>query len=206
MYLLDLPPEIFENIIHELVSAGILAALRLCTVCRTFADGIAHDVLANRKIAEFGSSTISPFLARHLATFLSNKAKCPLDADSTLLHKINEMGRFLVDNLKLEDGLRTEKMMMTLRHKIANRTGKRATLMLLQGVWPLTNGSLQDLMQPLTPLQKICVAIAVDAQELVPRLLRRSRGSLVDDDFLSSPVELAVADGSRKCYRLSWTS
>ncbi|KAG9191215.1 hypothetical protein G6011_09303 [Alternaria panax] len=51
MPLLDILPEVFENVVHELVSvAGIKAAWKLCRIYRTLKTAITYDVFAKQPV------------------------------------------------------------------------------------------------------------------------------------------------------------
>jgi hypothetical protein len=58
MNLLDLSPELFQQVAHEVVEFdSIDSAWKLRQVCRTFAAGIGYEVLGNRSISAFSSWT-----------------------------------------------------------------------------------------------------------------------------------------------------
>jgi hypothetical protein len=77
MQLLDLPPEIFQHITHDLVSAtGPGGAWEYRTICRTFAAEIAHDVFAksdqdaSRRRRIFDSSSAASTSSSSIASTL----------------------------------------------------------------------------------------------------------------------------------------
>ncbi|KAF2183200.1 ankyrin [Zopfia rhizophila CBS 207.26] len=80
MELLDVPPEVFQCIIHSFVNkVGPVKAWKARVVCRTFAAEIYYDVFANQPLAAFKTSVSKRILNSNMGLFLINRNKKPLD-------------------------------------------------------------------------------------------------------------------------------
>ncbi|KAJ4359572.1 uncharacterized protein N0V89_000127 [Didymosphaeria variabile] len=103
MQLLDLPPELFQRIIHQLVndygSDNILDALNLRSVCRTFAREIEHDIFSKQSSEVVSSIFIhcsEKFYLRHAWKYLFYLVKSNRNRDCVVSKRIEEMVDYLV--------------------------------------------------------------------------------------------------------------
>jgi ankyrin repeat protein len=117
MDLLDLPPEIFQMVVHEFVSkVGVRKAWKCRSVCRnflqqvsgsfrspslgSFAVEIHHDVFAKQSIAAL--SRCESILKRNLALYLFNRTKNLLDVNDFVPNKIKRAVNFLMENCRYD--------------------------------------------------------------------------------------------------------
>jgi hypothetical protein len=92
MELLALPPELFQQVAHDLVEvAGITGAWKLRGVCRTFAAEISQDIMGKRKISDFKGLRNRDFLRRGLSRYLAARLHQPLDVNQDFLDKVQSM-------------------------------------------------------------------------------------------------------------------
>ncbi|KAL1600543.1 hypothetical protein SLS60_006929 [Paraconiothyrium brasiliense] len=90
MKLLDLPPEMFQRIVHVLVQqTEPQGAWKLRGVCRTFAAEIEYDIFAMQTQDAFASDPSRLFMRKHLWRYLFYRTKSILDADATVPDIIN---------------------------------------------------------------------------------------------------------------------
>ena len=69
--LLDLPPEMFQNIIHHLVDdIGTCEAWKLRGTCRTFAAEITHDILSNEPEGRIACRACERIMKNKVSDFL----------------------------------------------------------------------------------------------------------------------------------------
>lgn len=100
MSLLDLPPELFLHITHDVIdTCGISGTWKLREVCKTFADNITHEIM-NRPTTGFTSryrdrSFFNKSISRYLAARLHNE----LDVDPKLVQKVRDMVAWAVSKL-----------------------------------------------------------------------------------------------------------
>ncbi|KAF2115906.1 hypothetical protein BDV96DRAFT_60916 [Lophiotrema nucula] len=100
MELLDLPPELFQHVMHQLVSVvGVRAAWRLRPVCRTFAAEIRQDVVANQPLHVFHHYRANVLFDKVAATVLFNRIVKPLDVDPTIPNKIKDTVEALLQHV-----------------------------------------------------------------------------------------------------------
>ncbi|KAF2449840.1 hypothetical protein P171DRAFT_480899 [Karstenula rhodostoma CBS 690.94] len=109
--ILDLPPELFQNIIHELVKdLGILRAWTFRSVCRTFAAEIEYDAFAKqdrRAIGKiYGDNRLPrPFWNQWIWKHISYKVQhLPADLDllgTVFLHRIRDITGYLAKERNL---------------------------------------------------------------------------------------------------------
>ncbi|CAN9330107.1 unnamed protein product [Alternaria alternata] len=109
MLLLDMPPELFDNVIHELVSlAGIDGAWKLRGVCHTFKATITYDIFAKRPVKAFTHRTWR-ILKKQYGLYLYYRSKAPLDIDPYLSNMVNDMVNCMAKELdkNTDDGEET---------------------------------------------------------------------------------------------------
>ncbi|CAO2653267.1 Nn.00g026780.m01.CDS01 [Neocucurbitaria sp. VM-36] len=89
--LLDLPPELFQQVTHDLVNEiGINAAWRLRTVCSSFAVGTEHDVFTRQPENAFGGHN-RHVLKNGITRFILMRLPVPRDANKDIFNKINSL-------------------------------------------------------------------------------------------------------------------
>jgi hypothetical protein len=125
MDLLDLPPEIFQMVVHEFVSkVGVREAWKCRSVCRnflqqvpgsfrlpvlgTFAVEIHHDLFAKQSIAAL--SRCESILKRNLALYLFNRTKNLLDVNDFVPNKIKSAVNFLMENCRYDGTTQRDKL------------------------------------------------------------------------------------------------
>jgi hypothetical protein len=107
MNLLDLPPELFQQVAHEVVeSVGISSAWKLRQICRTFADGIGYEVLGKRSVSAFPSWIDRLFLGHHVDLYLATRLQLPLDTNPGLLAKLQSIVEWVVEEMDITDSKR----------------------------------------------------------------------------------------------------
>ncbi|KAF2824858.1 hypothetical protein CC86DRAFT_407997 [Ophiobolus disseminans] len=103
MGLADMPPEIFQHIVHDVVSvAGPGDAWKICKVCRIFAAEIADDIFAKSDQDTFRSRKDIELLHRGLDIFLLNRLDFPHDVNPTIFAKLTAMVDYLLQELGLQ--------------------------------------------------------------------------------------------------------
>lgn len=104
--LLDLPTEIFQNVIHSLNSEHPRATWKLRSVCHTFAAEIKHDLLSNQPKHIVG--LIPGVITANITTYVLAHLNKPADVDNRLLNTIRRMIDYLVSALSIPKGQRKE--------------------------------------------------------------------------------------------------
>ncbi|KAI4936970.1 uncharacterized protein J4E92_001695 [Alternaria infectoria] len=118
MSLLDFPVEVFENVVHELVSvAGVNEAWKLRGVC-----AITYDIFAKRTLKDL--TYISNDLLRHnFGLYLYYRSRVPLDVHPYLPERINNMISYVSEGL----GTVTESEKEGLQRDLCDRLGADTT-------------------------------------------------------------------------------
>ncbi|KAF2712961.1 hypothetical protein K504DRAFT_487502 [Pleomassaria siparia CBS 279.74] len=96
MELLDLPPEVFQNIIHEFVAdVGINKAWRCRQVCRTFSLEIHSDIVVRQPLSvvlpDHCPTSVGKILEHNIVQYSFNRTKNPLDANTFLPNAIKNV-------------------------------------------------------------------------------------------------------------------
>ncbi|KAF2875590.1 hypothetical protein BDV95DRAFT_603006 [Massariosphaeria phaeospora] len=179
MPLLDFPPEVFQSIVHELVTTvGVCQAWKLRGVCRTFANEIYQDVFANQPTSAFQTKiwiSIVPsghrILSSNIRLYVSNRGKNLLDANDFLPNKLKSLSRFL----RQEVGVGTKGQPQEIEDII----------------WKLFKMSTQEL----TVWDKLAGAVAIAEVGLVQSLLSEiqdAQGRTLHGDIFDCHLKLAV--------------
>ncbi|KAF2635780.1 ankyrin [Massarina eburnea CBS 473.64] len=93
MELLHFPPEIFQNIVHELVcSVGVDKAWKMRGVCRTFAAEIRYDIVTNQTKDSFRGSKV---LDNVFDAYLQARMKIPLDINPQFVKFLHDIVDYL---------------------------------------------------------------------------------------------------------------
>ncbi|KAI4919626.1 hypothetical protein J4E90_001763 [Alternaria incomplexa] len=123
MPLLDFPPEVVENVVHELVSvAGVNEAWKLRGVCGTLKLAITYDIFAKRTLKDL--TYMSNDLLRHnFGLYLYYRSRVPLDVHPYLPERIYNMVSYLSEEL----GTVTESEKEGLRRDLCDRLGADTT-------------------------------------------------------------------------------
>ncbi|KAF2824859.1 hypothetical protein CC86DRAFT_420173 [Ophiobolus disseminans] len=108
MELLDLPPELFQHIIHGVIEGSpcLREAWKLRRVCRTFAAEISYDILTKRPISDFQSKASDRcFLENCIHRYLVARLQSPHGINATFLAKLQS----IVDWTVAETGPQTQR-------------------------------------------------------------------------------------------------
>jgi hypothetical protein len=99
--LLDLPPEMFKNIVHELNTEPPNSTWKLRGVCHTFAAEIEHDLLSNqsKSVVEEMYEVIN----NNMAKYLLNRIHSPPDSEDRLLKTLRNMADYLMQELAIPE-------------------------------------------------------------------------------------------------------
>ncbi|KAL5116878.1 hypothetical protein ACEQ8H_005230 [Pleosporales sp. CAS-2024a] len=198
MQLLDLPPEIFQNIAHSLVvAAGLQEAWKLRQVCRVFAGDIRHDILQNQPLYQWPQLRLSDQM---LGTLVVNRMQKPLNTNAKFLNKMRQMVDYLKASLSLQTAEETTKyatMMSAGVLKLLGPTHSTAAICGTNMVHESSQeASLYHLGDKLTTAEKLGAATAVGAHSLVRLLLGQFAKEAVYSIprcLLSPPLQLAIA-------------
>ncbi|KAF2118056.1 hypothetical protein BDV96DRAFT_685662 [Lophiotrema nucula] len=122
MELLDVPPELLENIIHLLVEQfGIAAAWRLRLVCKTFADHVSSELEKNHHMKEFSYGTYRCKVGKAgLDGFLLSRMVSASDCHPAVPTAIHETAEYLATFDKRQGVVQNE----VIIHDIAERLCK----------------------------------------------------------------------------------
>lgn len=199
MELLDLPPELFQQVAHDLVEvAGITDAWQLRGVCRTFAAEISHDIFAKRKTWEFTSYRDRRFLRLAVHRYLAARLHHPLDIDKRFLDKI----RIMVDWAASVSHAKTASQKDEIAEKICavlnTSTGGLHLLHVLQcgstGCYiPWYNWSKQELDMH----DRLTSAVSIERYDLVEEMLSELSDAVQVSWFVFQPFEIALEHGDK---------
>lgn len=203
MNLLDLPPELFQHIIHELVSTGSLFddfddgeennVWSLRSVCRTFAAEIEHDVLNNQPKEFLNVSYHEKLMKPCMDRYLFNRLMSPRDVSRKFLAKVKDMVDYVIEELCIGDQQReqhTEKIL----HGFSKILGFDN---IAHSLWCDTQ---EDCRHHPTGWHRetshisyrLCAALAISAHGLFNRLLTEFALLEANSSFQPSLVEMAL--------------
>jgi hypothetical protein len=105
MKLLDLPPELFQHIVHDAVSGSVNfhEAWKLRLVCRTFAAEVEYYILTTRPISDFATWNDRNFLGRCLHRYLAQRLASPKDIDQGFLDKLQSLVNWVIEELDIKE-------------------------------------------------------------------------------------------------------
>lgn len=198
MELLDLPPELFQNVTHHLIElVGVRAAWELRVTCSTFSTAIQYEIMMKRPIAAFGSQDDMNFLENWADRYLEARLQLPLDVDKSLLAKIQK----LIDWTVHELGINDYEECASVRQKIctAIKTSSR------KYDFGLDIGRSEGDAQchwrdwaraELDNYDKILGAIAVGSYEILHELFYTIGPKLSRPWFSVAPLTIALKDGN----------
>ncbi|KAL1600544.1 hypothetical protein SLS60_006930 [Paraconiothyrium brasiliense] len=175
--LLDLPPELFQNIIHDVVTdLGVARAWTIRSVCRTFAAEIECDAFTRQVRQNIGLPCIyrfepRPFWEQWFSKYMSYHVKRLhdyLDPADTFLHRIHDMTKFFNTELHL-DTQGKEWVLEMMCDLVAWRTDSPRLAQFLG--WFSTRHSTDSLPLAITPEMKLAAASYLGDAESVKRLL-----------------------------------
>ncbi|KAJ4360862.1 uncharacterized protein N0V89_001429 [Didymosphaeria variabile] len=96
MKLLELPPEIFKDIIHEIVAnVGPGEALKMRSTCRTFAGNILHELCSNYSWTYSRLHKYAKFAEDNMSSILFNQTERLAGAHPDLPNKIIAMADWI---------------------------------------------------------------------------------------------------------------
>ncbi|KAJ4304500.1 hypothetical protein N0V90_000026 [Kalmusia sp. IMI 367209] len=172
-HLLDLPLEIFQQIVHQLVTDfGVVEAWKLREVCPIFATEIHYDIFTHRPTEVLQPVRDRKLVKRNMGIFLYNRLNAPLDARPSIIARLKELLEFLICELNIDGHDQRQKCARKLCEGLASNHNLQFFL------WNDQSFSERALTGPLTVDQKIAAAIAVGAHEIVGPLLRSEDSTL----------------------------
>ncbi|KAH7082377.1 hypothetical protein FB567DRAFT_447986 [Paraphoma chrysanthemicola] len=208
MSLLDLPPELFEHIIQEIVSvAGIQAAWQLRISPGTFASQISHEVLDKSSLATLSTADLASFTEKNLGRILYSRLKTYSDAAQPLLDKLEQMSDFLMQAVGSATISEQQDLLKRLCSAAAGFMGRHSVFVLLGALPPRFHGEfskrLDALNAPLGLAQKAAAAIAIQDQDLVRSLVPGLLGTTEwYSDLFGSPVGFAISQSNADIVRI----
>ncbi|KAH7070674.1 hypothetical protein BKA63DRAFT_579368 [Paraphoma chrysanthemicola] len=178
MDLLDLPPEVFEDVIHELVStAGVDEAWRLRGVCRVFSSAITFDILAKQPRQAFATKPFSvtkgviygKLMTKTFGTYLYYRTRNYRDVHPEIPERIHQMVAYLrgLKNVDLPD--QEDLIFQELCNNIDKSAVRRH---IIQAMW-MGSAHLRTAKSRagLTSLERLASAILIGSVSQVDALL-----------------------------------
>ncbi|KAF1842944.1 uncharacterized protein K460DRAFT_356735 [Cucurbitaria berberidis CBS 394.84] len=202
--LLDLPPELFQQVAHELVKvAGPREAWELRKVCRTFAAEIEHDVFTKHPNSML-SGRNHMVLTNSLSRFIMKRMDAPRGANEQILKKISSMVDFLATEIGFtthqERILYTEELLDGLKKMWIGGPRRLANDVLCTSKTPCACSSYSwRNVADLNIYDKLSASIAVKGYDVIEKLLPMLPPETDDRNiFLEcKPLQLAVNEHDR---------
>ncbi|KAL1600571.1 hypothetical protein SLS60_006957 [Paraconiothyrium brasiliense] len=176
--LLDLPPEILQRVVHELVSdVGVVGAWKLRGVCRTFAAEIHDDIFARQSkevlMASMDTAHHLQIFENNVIVYMRNRLNKRLDANGILVSKLEELWAYLMEKLHIREFEKRQEYATRLIEGLlhVNRFADYWKVFIwdeqLRSPW---NGYADQQKIPATAAEKLMAAVAGEAYDLVPSL------------------------------------
>ncbi|KAF2449805.1 hypothetical protein P171DRAFT_440257 [Karstenula rhodostoma CBS 690.94] len=217
--LLDLPPELFQRVVHELVlDVGIVEAWKLRSVSRTFAAEIHHDIFAHQPKEVFIAylNRTSPgcplprnngeILKNNLPLYLRNRMNARLDADGVLVPKLKELLDYLMKELGVQDFEQRQQHAIQLTEGIILGNSGRWAAWVKTFLWDcepmhnyFTDSANKIKGRAATAAEKLCAAVAVNAYNLVTPLFAEAKDAA--RTHFGDPLTIATRRGDTKMVR-----
>ncbi|KAJ4360814.1 uncharacterized protein N0V89_001381 [Didymosphaeria variabile] len=198
--LLDLPPEVFQRVVHELVSdVGVVEAWKLRGVCRTFAAEIHHDIFAHQPkeilLASMDTSEHMKIFQNNLTVYLRNRLNKRLDANGMLVSKIQELWDYPTETLHIQDFQKRQECAARLIEGIVSDPDPLYWMAFIwdEQLWPHRHNHADAYMVPATAADKLIAVVAVGEHDLIPGLFELPENG--DYTMFSRP--LVIATGNR---------
>ncbi|KAH7082372.1 hypothetical protein FB567DRAFT_605754 [Paraphoma chrysanthemicola] len=211
MDLLDLPPEIFGQVIHELVSKiGANRAWRVREVCRAFASAIAFNVLSQQPRKAFLKSKSNPktkgtVLSNNAGIYLYYRTKVALDAKPELPAMVRGMVAYLKDGLAIQSFDSEERLL----RQVCDNIGQSCKPdLILEGLrLGSQHSSMNKIGTSLSQEQKLTAATLVGSEPLMRPLLSELRPQDPGtEDLLRSPIVIAASLDISDYFICCWIS
>ncbi|CAN9274112.1 unnamed protein product [Alternaria alternata] len=193
MLLLDMPPELFDNVIHELVSlAGIDGAWKLRGVCHTFKATITYDIFAKRPVKAFTHRTWR-ILKKQYGLYLYYRSKAPLDIDPYLSNMVNDMVNCMAKELdkNTDDGEETVRQNLCDALQLLDHD-TRLTWVL--GCERRIRQLRSICLPPFGCLDKLVAALCLGCHHFIPALMQ-GLPSFEGHLYFGAPLQLATKLG-----------
>ncbi|KAI4700215.1 hypothetical protein J4E81_004253 [Alternaria sp. BMP 2799] len=193
MPLLDFPPEVFENVAHELVSiAGVGKAWKLRGVCRTFKAAITFDIFAKQSIEAFRPwRSLHTIFSRNLGLYLYYRSKDPLEAQPYLPDRINDMVDYLAEELEITKKSEKEVLRRDLCDKLGHPTSASTVFCALIDEHAYYGDFLSHI--PFGEMDKLIAASSLGHHDLVGTVMK-SLSNYDPHPVFGSPLERASTD------------
>ena len=223
MLLLDLPPEMFQHIVHDLVSTiGIREAWKLRRTCRkfypeykiiyanlsgTFAGEIAHDIVTSQPKEQLLGWRERRLIVANIPTYLYNRVKVPFDVDEPLLRKVKGMAEYLYKSLHIGTEVQRNATLMKICQMLPKTFGNEKVLTALWGphpqhnLWDLVPDRRAAIRGEINGWDKLAAAVAVGAHDLARDLLKRIPGP-VASRISRGPLDDAIIMQDPKMVRV----
>ncbi|CAO2653268.1 Nn.00g026790.m01.CDS01 [Neocucurbitaria sp. VM-36] len=201
MNLLDFPPEIFQKIVRELVSAsGVDDAWKLRQVCRTFAGEIEYDIFNIQALKFHDIYSKSGVSRLDLKVLLANRLKRPVNADSVFLAKIHQMLDFLMEELAIGTPAQLQNLTEELCKTLSVSISTAQLSAILSGHFEISRGYRRDTdrrAKSLSLSQKLITAVSVNSHDLVRKLLPLSLEETIESSAVfGDPLTVAIDQGN----------
>ncbi|KAF2635779.1 hypothetical protein P280DRAFT_522896 [Massarina eburnea CBS 473.64] len=217
MLLLDFPPEIFQNIIHELVAeTGACGAWKLRSVSKVFDAEIRYDVLVKQpqSIPCRDNSHDCIRLQQHITTLhLVDLIHNPRNHDTRLLSIITDLAQYVCGELGLDD-IEQGEIIESLCKGAVKHLDSNIVLEHLWSVRPNENVSDGHLKTPSLELsireykngkvqERMVAAIAADAYGLVIALMSTfTPESTATSSVFGEPLQFAISIGNHEMVEI----
>ncbi|KAF2449804.1 ankyrin [Karstenula rhodostoma CBS 690.94] len=189
--LLDLPVEIFQPIIHDLVTeVGVVEAWKLRGVCRTFAVEISNEIFSHQPERVIRKVLDKKFIRKNIGVYLNNVMKTSAGATGALMHKTKHLLHYITELLGLNQQQERDECARRLFQGLTSRleAGEIADLIWTdEGPHPSNYGSalwemmlreitynkvIQTLLKPITPQEQLAAAVSVGSCDTVDNLFQ----------------------------------
>ncbi|CAN9281778.1 unnamed protein product [Alternaria sp. RS040] len=191
-----MPPEVFGNVIHQLVTlAGISRAWKLRGVCHTFKATITYDVFAKQPVKAFGYRTQRIF-RENSGRYLYYRSKVLLDAHPDLPNMVNDMVNHVAKGMNKDTGNEKE----TLRQGLCDSLQLSHEDLLFRWVFRhKTPGLPLGWIYPHPPfghLDKLVAEICLGYHSRIPALMQ-GLPSFEGHHIFGAPLQLATKLGHK---------
>jgi hypothetical protein len=195
--LLDLPPEILQIIMHELVIPDITQAWVLQNVCRTFAAEISY-AFGRLNQAEMKLQYLEICEIRWL--YLYYRAKVLLDARPEVPARVNKMVEWLSEKTGVKGGdEQTREQYTKALCKVVVKNVSAYKFQEWMGLEELTHSSRAELdnwtKAPLGLSEKIGAVAAIGHDKLLSELLEKCKSILHGNGTFGHPLSNAATSG-----------
>ena len=208
--LLDLPAELFQMVIHELVIAskdpsypwrpsphpGIGQLWKLRGVCRSFAAEIEREVFSQQPREFYSHRNIQRLIKTHFSRFVSQVSRKPGSVNEKMFTRLQRMVQYIVEQVEYED--------KEQRNEVIDKTynGLSKILMMddvLHALWCDSVGCSRcsKLLGSELPIRlpyhdKFCAALAAGNHRLLSKILPKLDAKDRDQFITAQPICFAI--------------